>query len=214
MMWGLTGGLGAGVTGGWPAWLIHRPTAALLWWIGTVAETAAAAPPAVLGAGGAAAVGIGVVLVLASRRLVRPRGLAPLGAALVAVAFVASVLTAAAPAPGWSETAGARLFHHETATVVVLDGSVRPATLLERLRLAGVRRADLVVASRGGASDAHAVLALKDRYPSATAVAPPMHRVPHARTVRTGSVVLAGDVELEVVGEGPPLDVVARTSGG
>ena len=214
MMWGLTGGLGAGVAGGWPAWLIHRPTAALLWWIGTVAETAAAAPPAVLGAGGAAAVGIGVVLVLASRRLERPRGLAPSGAALVAAAFAASVLTAASPPSGWSETAGARLFHHETATVVVLDGSVRPATLLERLRLAGVRRADLVVASRGGASDAHAVLALKDRYPDATVVAPPMHRVPHARTVRTGSVVLAGDVELEVVGEGPPLDVVARTSGG
>ncbi len=214
MMWGLTGGLGAGLAGGWPAWLIHRPTAALLWWIGTVAETAAAAPPAVLGAGGATAVGIGVVLVLASRMPERTRGLAPAGAAVVAVAFAASVLTASSPASGWSETAGARVFHHEPVTVVVLDGPARPAKLLEALRLTGVRRVDLVVAARGGASDAHAVLALKDRYPDATVVAPPMHRVPHARTVRTGSVVLAGDVELEVVGEGPPLDVAARTSGG
>ncbi|MYH00392.1 MAG: hypothetical protein F4011_04445 [Acidimicrobiaceae bacterium] len=214
MMWGLTGGLGAGLAGGWPAWLIHRPTAALLWWIGTVAETAAAAPPAVLGAVGAVAVGIGVVLVLASRMPERTRGLAPAGAAVVAVAFAGSVLTASSPASGWSETAGARVFHHEPVTVVVLDGPARPAKLLEALRLIGVRRVDLVVAARGGASDAHAVLALKDRYPDATVVAPPMHRVPHARTVRTGSVVLAGDVELEVVGEGPPLDVAARTSGG
>ena len=133
---------------------------------------------------------------------------------MVAVAFAVSVLTAASLPSGWSEAAGAPLFHHETATVVVLDGPARPAKLLEALRLAGVRRVDLVVAARGGASDAHAALALKDRYPSATVVAPPMHRVPHARTVRTGSVVLAGDVELEVVGEGPPLDVVARISGG
>ena len=214
MMWGLTGGLGAGLAGGWPAWLIHRPTAALLWWIGAVAKAAAAAPPAVLGAGGAAAVGIGVALVLASRRLERTRALAPLGAALVAVAFAASVLAAASPPSGWSETAGARVFYREPVTVVILDGPARPAKLLEALRLAGVRRVDLVVASSGGASDAHAVLALKDRYRGATVVAPPMHRVPHARTVRIGSVVLAGEVELEVVGEGPPLDVVARTSGG
>ena len=207
MMWGLTGGLGAGLAGGWPAWLIHRPTAALLWWIGAVAKAAAAAPPAVLGAGGAAAVGMGVALVLASRRLERPRGLAPLGAALVAIAFAASVLTAASPPSGWSETAGARVFHHETATVVVLDRPARPARLLEALRLAGVRRADLVVASIGGASDAHAVLALKDRYPSATVVAPPMHRVPHARTVPAGSVVRVGAVVVEILDDDPVLDV-------
>jgi len=207
MMWGLTGGLGAGLAGGWAAWLIHRPTAALLWWIGAVAKAAAAAPPAVLGAGGAAAVGVGVAVVLASRRLERARGLAPLGAALVVIAFAASVLTAASPPSGWSETAGARVFHHETATVVVLDGPARPARLLESLRLAGVRRVDLVVASSGGASDAHAVLALKDRYPGAAVVAPPMHRVPHARTVRTGSVVRVGAVAVGVLDDSPALDV-------
>ena len=250
MMWGLTGGLGAGLAGGWLAWLIHRPTAALLWWIGAVAKAAAAAPPAVLGAGGAAVVGVGVTLVLLARRLGRRAGsgagagvedgvegapaagglsvrresaasssgsgggrmLGVAGTALLAAAIVHSMLASASPPAGWSETAGVQVFHHESATVVVLRESVRPERLLASLRLAGVRRVDLVVASRGGASDAYAVLALKDRYRGATVVAPPMHRVPHARTVRTGSVVLAGDVELEVVGEGPPLDVVARTS--
>ena len=234
MMWGLTGGVGAGLLGGRLAWLVHRPTAALLWWVRAVAEAAAAAPPAMLGAAGAAVVGGGVVLVLAartvgrsgastagaaavagaalvpaSRRLLRPRALAAVGAALVVAAFGHSVLSAASPPQGWSETTGARVFRHESATVVVLHEAVRPERLLESLRLAGVRRVDLVVASRGGASDAHAVLALKDRYRGATVVAPPMHRVPHARTVRAGSVVQVGAVSVEIVDDTPALVVAA-----
>ena len=234
MMWGLTGGVGAGLLGGRLAWLVHRPTAALLWWVRAVAEAAAAAPPAMLGAAGAAVVGGGVVLVLAartvgrsgastaeaaavagaalvpaSRRLLRPRALAAVGAAVVVAAFGHSVLSAASPPQGWSETTGARVFRHESATVVVLHEAVRPERLLESLRLAGVRRVDLVVASRGGASDAHAVLALKDRYRGATVVAPPMHRVPHARTVRAGSVVQVGAVSVEIVDDTPALVVAA-----
>ncbi len=213
MMWGLTGGLGAGMTGGWLAWLIHRPTVALLWWVRAVAEAAAAAPPAMLGAGGGAAVGVGVALVLLARRMPRLRASAAVGSALLAAALGYSVLAAASPPAGWSETAGVRVFQHQSATVVVLDESVRPRDLLESLRMAGVRRVDLVVAARGGASDAYAVLALRDRYRGAAAVAPPMHRVPGARTVRTGSLVQVGNVVLEVVGEEPRLDVVVRVSG-
>ena len=89
------------------------------------------------------------------------------------------------------------------------DAGAAGETLLQSLRLAGVRRVDLVVASRGGASDAHAVLALKDRYRSATVVAPPMHRVPHARTVRTGTVVQVGVVAVEVLDDDPALVVAA-----
>ena len=277
MMWGLTGGLGAGLAGGWLAWLIHRPTAALLWWIGAVAKVAAAAPAAVLGAGGAAVVGVGVALVLLARRLDRRAGsgskdgawsgagsgaeagvedgawsasedgvwlgadagaedrvegvaaarglrvrreaaagspgsgrgrmLGVAGTALVAAAMVHSVLASASLPAGWSETAGVEVFHHESATVVVLREPVRPERLLASLRLAGVRRADLVVASRGGASDAYAVLALADRYRGATIVAPPMHRVPGARTVRAGAVVRVGSLSMEVVGDTPALDV-------
>ena len=151
----------------------------------------------------------------ASRRPPRPRALAAVGAAVVVAAFGHSVLSAASPPWGWSETTGARVFHHESATVVVLDEAVRPERLLESLRLAGVRRADLVVASRGGASDAYAVLALRDRYRGATVVAPPMHRVPHARTVRAGSVVQVGAVSVEIVDDAPALVVAviaARSS--
>ena len=219
MMWGLTGGLGAGLVGGPVAWLMHRPTAALLWWVRGVASAAAAAPPAMLGAGGATAVGTGVALVLVSRRLERARLLGVVGTAVVTVALVHSGLAAASPPPGWSEATGARLFQHQSAVVVVLDEPVRPRDLLESLRRAGVHRADLVVAPGGGAADAYAVLALRDRYRTAAVVAPPMHRVPGARTVRAGDVVRVGAVTVEVVSDSPELvvdvavDVVIRNSG-
>ena len=131
------------------------------------------------------------------------------GSAVLLGAFGASVVTAASPGQGWSEVAGARLFHHGPVSVAVLDEAVRPVRLLESLRLAGVRRIDLVVASRGGASDAHAALALKDRYRGATVVAPPMHRVPHGRTVRTGSVVRVGAVTVEILDHDPVLEIAA-----
>ena len=213
MMWGLTGGLGAGLAGGAAAWLVHRPTAALLWWVRTVAEAAAVAPPAMLGVGGAAVVGTGTALVLAARRSPRVRAVGMVGAAMITAALVHSVLAAASPPAGWSEAGGARLFRHESTMVVVLVESVRPEKLLESMRLAGVRRVDLVVASDGGASDAHAVLALADRYAGTAIVAPPMHRVPGARTARTGSTVRVGTVEVQVVADGPQLEVVVRTSG-
>ena len=214
MMWGLTGGLAAGAFGGWFAWLAHRPTAVLLWWVRTVAEAAAAAPPAMLGAAGAVAVALGVALVVAARRLDRHTALAMAGFALLAAALCHSVVFAASPPSGWSATGGTRVFHHESASVVVLHEPERPKKLLERLRLAGVRRVDLIVAVRGGASDARAVLALTGRYRGASVVAPPMHRVPGARTVRTGSVLRVGALSVQIVAEDPELavDVAAATS--
>ena len=230
MMWGLTGGLGAGLVGGPVAWLIHRPTAALLWWVRSVASTAAAAPPAMLGVGGASALGIGVALMLASRRLQRTSApgaggaaathhrsdragaLRVLGAALATAAIVFSLLAAASTPPGWSEAGGVRVFRHESTVVVVLDEPSRPGDLLEALRLSGVRGVDLVVAPHGGASNAYAVLALRDRYRTAAVVAPPMHRVPHARTVRAGDVVRIGPLALVVVADAPSLAVEATVA--
>ena len=284
MMWGLTGGLAAGAAGGWTAWLVHRPTALLLWWIRGVAAAAAAAPPAVLGAGGAAVVGAGVAALLAARALRRRsssvapeahavaaggvaahavaaagvaahavaaagvaapgvaaggvgepgveavgagvRRAAPpdrgrvvsgrskglrlvgmLGAAAVAFAFAHSLLDTASPPAGWSETAGVRVFSDGAALVLVLDRPGAPERLLESLREAGVRRVGLVVASRGGAADARAVMALADRFGDIAVVAPPMHRVPGARTVRRGWAVRAGSAVVEVVDDDPALEV-------
>ena len=234
MMWGLTGGLGAGAAGGWLAWAAHRPTTLLLWWVRGVAATAAAAPPAVVGIGGGAVMGAGVVLVLAGRRLaIRGRtaqaeGLQPeqpadpgpppgagtvssvlrtLGALMVTAVFVHSLLGVATPAEGWSELSGARIFATEKSLVVVLERPGSSQRLLQSLRTAGVRRVDLVVAASGGASNARAVLAVRDRFPTAAVVAPPMHRVPHARTVRTGDIVRIGATDIRIVAHDPTLAV-------
>ena len=223
MMWGLTGGLVAGVVPEPLAWLMHRPTAALLWWVRTVAATAASAPPAMLGAAGGAVLGAGVALVLASRRLARSsasagtqrlawtRGMSTVGVALVIAATAYSVVSAASPQQGWTQLHGSRVFRQGATVAVVLDEAVRPRHLLASLRQAGVRRVDLVVASHGGASDAYGVLALRDRYRGVSVVAPPMHRVPGARTVTAGSAVSLGDLVLEIVSDGPRIDVVATS---
>ena len=237
MMWGLTGGVAAGLGGGWLAWLIHRPTALLLWWVRSVAAAASTAPPAVLGAGGAVAVGAGVALVLAASLLrhtssrgslasagegtaspaASPRDgpqrsgrlwvMGMLGAATVAAAFSHSLLHAAAPPLGWSQAAGARVFSDGAVLVLVLERAGSPERVLQSLREAGVRRVDLVVAAAGGAADARAVLALVERFPAAAVVAPPMHRVPRARTVSRGAVIRVGPAVVSVVADDPALVV-------
>lgn len=261
MMWGLTGGLVAGMLEGWPAWLLHRPSAVLLWWIRSVAAAAAQAPPAMISSSGALVLCVGVALVLSARspRLRRagrgvnvhdhegagPSGVAEaavrdgratgpaedptrveaarsgsggafsgrsrllgaVGAALVVAVLAHAWVYAASPSQGWSDPAGQRLFRDGDSFILVLDGSPQPERLLEALRVAGVRRLALVVATKGGASDARASLALADRYEEVRIVAPPMHRVPRARTVRTGSVIDVGDVALTVVEDSPELVV-------
>ena len=237
MMWGLTGGVAAGLGGGWLAWLIHRPTALLLWWVRSVAAAASTAPPAVLGGGGAVVVSAGVALVLAARLLrhTSSRGspasagegtasppaspkdgpqrsgrlwvMGMLGAATVAAAFSHSLLHAAAPPLGWSQAAGARVFSDGAVLVLVLERAGSPERVLQSLREAGVRRVDLVVAAAGGAADARAVLALVERFPAAAVVAPPMHRVPRARTVSRGAVIRVGPVVVNVVADDPALVV-------
>ena len=241
MMWGLTGGVAAGLGGGWLAWLIHRPTALLLWWVRSVAAAASTAPPAVLGASGAVAVGAGVALVLAARLLghtssrgslasvgegtassASPRDgprrsgrlwvMGILGAATVAAAFSHSLLHAAAPPLGWSQAAGARVYSDGAVLVVVLERAGSPERVLQSLREAGVRRVDLVVAAAGGAADARAVLALVERFPAAAVVAPPMHRVPRARTVSRGAVIRVGPAVVSVVADDPALVVEVEGS--
>ena len=130
-----------------------------------------------------------------------------LGAGVVAAAFAHSVAGAASPPAGWSSVSGVSLFSHDAAVVAVLDRPGPPRRMLESLRLGGVRRIDLIVAADGDAADAHAVLALTDRYRGAAVVAPPMHRVPRARTVTAGSVIDLGGLKALVTADSPRLEV-------
>ncbi|MFQ5558767.1 MAG: hypothetical protein ACE5GB_14830, partial [Acidimicrobiales bacterium] len=71
------------------------------------------------------------------------------------------------------------------------------------LRRAGVGRPDLVVAVAGDRSDAAAVLALMDRFGDLAVLAPPLHRVPHARVATIGRTVSLGSATVVVVSAVP-----------
>ena len=74
--------------------------------------------------------------------------------------------------------------------------------MLEALRVAGVRRIDVVVATDGDRADADAVVAIQTRYDPIEVMAPPLHRVPGGRSIHPGTIVRAGDLVVAVRSEG------------
>jgi competence protein ComEC len=206
MMWGCTGGMVAGVLGGRVAEIIHWPTALLLWWVASVARAAALAPPVALGRGAGFVVVVGVLAVAVSR----PGRTRMLATAALAVVIVATVGRAPLPPEGWSRLEGARMWRSTRTIVVVLDSPRSPQRLLESLRTSGAGRPDLVVASNGGAADALAVVALQGRFEELAIIAPPLHRVPGARTVASGQLIAVGEATVVVAGVEPLLAVTIR----
>ena len=208
MMWGATAGVLAGAVGAPVSWLIHRPTVALMWWVRSVAASAALSPQATLSwaAGASVLVGTGALLRGPRARIA--------GAALLATVIALSVARAPVPAEGLTTLSGVYVLHHKASTIVVLDQPGSPRQLLETLREAGVRRLDAVVSLDGRASDADAVVALVDRYGLMLVLAPPMHRVPHARSMHAGVAIQLGDLSIEVVEHDPELSLVARIDSG
>ena len=194
MVWGCTGGLVAGMVGEPVAAVVHWPTGVLVGWVRAVARGAALAPPAMLGPWSLLVLGLAVGTT--ARRVPGARPIAALVAGAVAVA---SLVTAPAPALGTTPVGAGITVIADRRVVVVLHDPHPPVDAIERVREAGVRRVDLIVATHGDAADAHAVLALRDRYGSAVVLAPPMHRVPGATSVRPGSVVRIDRVEIDTV---------------
>ena len=235
MMWGLTAGFVAGLTGGWMAWLVHQPTAMLLWWVRFVAANAASMPPAMLGTFGVVIFITGLLFVLvahkiplaknsqlldglvarAGRRMSDCGAVAVMRSCGIVAVFsicVVRVAGAASPPLGWSSVQGAAVFSHKAGIVVVLDQPARPREILESLRLAGVRWVNLIVATDGDAAEAYAVLALNERYQRTVVVAPPMHRIPRARTVVSGSNInLSSTLKAVVVSHDPKLEIAVRS---
>ncbi len=206
MIWGCTGGVLAGVAGDPLATVLHWPTRALLWWVGEVAELSAAAPTATLG--GWALAGIAGAVIAALR--LRSKGIGIASALFSGVVCALALLVAPEVPDGVRFLGdGVTLVSQGDQSVVILDDPGRARDVLERLRMAGARQLVLIVALDGDRADADAVLALHDRFGSIPTAAPPLHRVPGARTVRPGRLIRAGSIEVEVLEVEPRIEFIA-----
>lgn len=164
MIWGLSGGLLAGLVGGPVRTVVHLPTRVLLWWLVTVARTAAAAPFAPIGMR-SLAVALGLGAIAGACRIPRlRRGLA---AAALAVLVVPSLVAGVGRGEATDRPSAARgvAVWRSRGTIVAVVGDGDPARVLGHLRSEGVGSIDLLVVDgrgRGVLAVAAAVLQRHD----------------------------------------------------
>jgi len=162
MVWGLTGGLVAGLVGGRTAELLHLPSRVLLEWLVAVADAAARLPLAPVGAMSVAAAAL---LVWLAVRTTERRRLALFVAAATALLLPTVAVAAGGPRPLHDDQPafGLRLWRSGGVTVAVIDGG-DPARVLSGLRSRGVVRIDLLVATRSGPRVLAPLAAILDRH--------------------------------------------------
>jgi competence protein ComEC len=216
MVWGLTGGLVAGIAGGTVATVIHLPTRLLLAWLEGVALSTARRPLGELRASHLAGLGGALLLLAAGRALAhraRPAGLLRGAGGTLATAVV---LVALAPvgggAPARIEHAlgvGASLWRDGGAAVVVLDGRARDDAVLAGLRRERVERVDVVVVRSTARAASEVATTLRRRWPGAAVLVPrPTDAGPDGRpfpvdgavSPPAGSVLDVGGLRLTVTG--------------
>ena len=204
MMWGLTGGMAAGVLGPPLDRWLHLPTGVLVAWVAAVARWAARLP---LGAvrPTSAAVLLAIVggVVLLRRRW--PHVVVPAALVLALAGLVAPRLAPGSRLAGVDGGSGATLWRAGGATVVVLDDPWVPGVLAE-LRDAEVDHVDVLVLRRGGRTVAGDVLELRQRVDARLVLAPDGHRVRDAVVPLEGRLHIGG-VALDVTSTDPTLDV-------
>ena len=217
MVWGLTGGLAAGVFGGSVAMVVQAPMRGLVWWIASVASHASRAPLGTLRAthvavlGAAAAIGI-LVVHLEARGRTSPIG-APLrrGAlAMVAVVLIAPVLAAHSPPPAAGPVARGVWLWRNAAVVVEIDGTATSADALGALREHDVGAIDVLVVRTATSPAAVVARDLRTRYRPTVVWAPPLHQIRGATTPMVGEQADAGGLVVEVLEVGDRVRVRVR----
>jgi competence protein ComEC len=196
MVWGLTGGLVAGVVGGPLAALVHLPDRLILAWLTGVARVAASVPLRPVGAVALAATALLVVAAV----VVVGRWRRVLVVAAIAVFVVPTAWPAGGTADGSSPATGVRLWRGDGTTVVVLSPG-DPARVLAALQRERVDEVDLLAVDGTGPAVLAVVAAVLDRHDVTTVAGPPSVDVAHLvvlddrHPARAGPFLLTADAD-------------------
>jgi competence protein ComEC len=207
MVWGVTGGLVAGLGGPAVATVVHLPTRALVAWIEGVATAAARWPLGQLRAGHVALLAVATAAAVAARARPDPEGDEPLpgpaprrrvsvmrgGAGLLAVVVLVHA-AAMARGPGVIDGEaigpGAQLWQDGGAAAVVVDGRARDEAVLAGLRDRAVARLDIVVLRTVAPAAAEVAATLRRRWPGVLVLGPAGSAAAARRVAGLGSVVV------------------------
>jgi len=192
--WGLAAGLPAGLVGGVVAQVVHLPTRVLVGWIGGVARWAAALPLGQLRVHHVIVIAAAVTAGVLVRRLRTPATVLAL-----AVGILGPATAGVARADGRSLTAGVRLWHHDRASVMVVDRPPRTGSLLSALRDANVGDIAMVVVTGAAEEPPPSLQAVLARHPT--------RMVLTARGAVAGSSWRVGGVVVRVTAVRPGLSV-------
>ena len=142
MMWGLTGGLVAGVLPAGVAEVLHVPTRAALWWINSVASQVPLLPFGRLGA-----VHIALLFVAGALGLRQTTELGRATALVVLIVVLGQPAVALATMPAETQVIDSEstIWQDHRVTVLELGGPAPPEDVLSTLRKANIGAIDLVV---------------------------------------------------------------------
>jgi competence protein ComEC len=190
MVWGLTGGVVAGLGGQAVATVVHLPTRALVAWIDGVATAAAGWPLGRLRVGHVALLAVATAAAIAARAWARPdhegdeqppaprrrcldvtRGAAALTAVAVLV-HAGAVGRGPRLVDGEAVGPGAQLWQGGGAAALTVDGRAREAVVLAGLRDRGVARLDVIVLRTTAQGAAEVVATVRRRWPGVAVLGP------------------------------------------
>ena len=142
MMWGLTGGLVAGVLPAGVAEVLHVPTRAALWWINSVASQVPLLPFGRLGA-----IHIALLFVAGALGLRQTTELGRAAALVVLIVVLGQPAVALATMPAETQVIDSEstIWQDHRVTVLELGGPTPPEDVLSTLRKANIGAIDLVV---------------------------------------------------------------------
>ncbi|MGH9184212.1 MAG: ComEC/Rec2 family competence protein, partial [Acidimicrobiales bacterium] len=221
MVWGMTGGLVAGIAAHLPgghagaavAAALHLPSQMLLGWIGGVAGVCGSLPLGELRAGHIVVLALAAGLGLVAGQSARNRGKrwssrAPVLAGVLAIGALVTPALALRSAPPLHRGDGVvQVWRRGDTVVVAMEPTASAPAVLEALRRQGIRRID-VLAVRARTAQAGSVAgSVTQRYHPAIVLAPAGAGLPFASTPPDGTVLTAG-------APGDELVVVVTLAGG